>query len=222
VPLLSDSLRGRAETLDTDPFRYLRGVLAFFLGGGTVVALLLALSGLAPRALLLAGLLWTLYGLLSGMVDVVLDPLIDLAGDILSNVGLVRAGGGFSAEETLAAQGHADAAAEAYRQRAEAPRDRVSALLRRAELLGGSLGRPHLARDELEALQKDAVHLSDDDDCRLGLALTELYQQRLHDPGRAMFELRRLLDRHPHTRRARMLRGRLGALRAQQFSETTP
>jgi len=36
VPLLPKSLRGRAESLDADPFRYLRGVLAFFLGGAVV------------------------------------------------------------------------------------------------------------------------------------------------------------------------------------------
>src|ERR1041385_6175011 len=46
VPLLPESLRGRAVTIDDDPFRYLRGVLAFLLGGGTVVALLLALTGM--------------------------------------------------------------------------------------------------------------------------------------------------------------------------------
>lgn len=222
VSLLPHSLRGRAPSLDADPFSYLRGILAFLLGGGAVVALLLALTGLAPGALLLAGVLWTMFGILSGMVDWILEPLVDLAGTVLTNVGLVRVRQSFSAEETLVAQGHADAAAEAYRLRAEDARDRVSATLRRAALLAGPLEVPHVAAGELEALQRDADQFSAADDMRIGLALTELYEQRLHDPGRAMVEVRRLLDRHPEARQARELRGLLAALRRDHFPGTRP
>jgi hypothetical protein len=221
VPLLPESLRGRAESIDADPFRYLRGVLAFLVGGGAVVALLLALTGLEPRALLLAGVLWTLFGVLSGLVDGVLEPAIDLANRVLSNAGLMRGGGGFSAEETLAAQGLHDAAAAAYLERAKTPDARVTALLRRAELLAGPLGQPAVAAAELEVLQRDADSLSVGDDLRLGLALTELYEQRLNDPGRAMGEVRRLIDRHPQVRQARELRGLLAALRTQHFPQET-
>jgi hypothetical protein len=218
VSLLPESLRGRAKTLDTDPFRYLRGVITFFMGGGAVVALVLGLTGMEPRALLLAGLLWALFGFMSGMVDVVVDPLIELINTVLTNVGLTRAGGGFSAEEALAAQGHADAAAEAYRLRAESPRERVPALIRRAELLAGPLGMPLAAVAELEALQRDADRIPPADDMRLGLALTELYEQRLNDPGRAMVEVRRLIDRYPEARQTRGLRGLLAALRDRHFT----
>jgi hypothetical protein len=155
---------------------------------------------------------------MSGMVNAVLDPLIEFLGTVLTNVGLTRAGGGFSAEETLAAQGHADAAAEAYRLRAESPRDRVPALLRRAELLAGPLGTPLAAVAELEALQRDADRLRPADDMRLGLALTELYEQRLDDPGRAMVEVRRLIDRYPEARQTRELRGLLAVLRERHFT----
>jgi hypothetical protein len=218
VSLLPESLRGRAKTLDTDPFRYLRGVITFFMGGGAVVALVLGLTGMEPRALLLAGLLWALFGFMSGMVDAVVDPLIELINTVLTNVGLTRAGGGFSAEEALAAQGHADAAAEAYRLRAESPRERVPALIRRAELLAGPLGMPLAAVAELEALQRDADRIPPADDMRLGLALTELYEKRLNDPGRAMVEVRRLIDRYPEARQTRGLRGLLAALRDRHFS----
>ena len=171
MSLLPESLRGSAKTLDTDPFRYLRGVITFFMGGGAVVALVLGLTGVEPRALLLAGLLWALFGFMSGMLEAVLDPLIEFLNTALTNVGLTRAGG-FSAEETLAAQGHPDAAAEAYRLRAESPDDRVPALIRRAELLAGPLGTPLAAVAELEALQQDADRLRPADDMRMGLALT--------------------------------------------------
>lgn len=218
VPFLPESLRGRAGSLVADPFRYLRGVLAFLMGGGAVVALVLGLTGISPRALILAGLLWTLFGVLSGLVDWVIEPMIDFAARVLSNVGLVRPGGGFSAEETLAAQGHNDAAAEAYRLRAEEPKDRVAALLRRAELLAGPLKLPHAAVEELENLQREADRLKPIEDMRLGLLLTELYEQRLGEPGRAMVELRRLLDRYPAARQTRELRGLLAALKKQHCS----
>lgn len=217
---LPERLRSRAKTLDTDPFRYLRGVIAFFMGGGAVIALVLALTGVEPRALLLAGLLWTLFGFMSGMVEAVVDPLIEFLNTVLINVGLTRAVAGFSAEETLAARGHADAAAEAYRLRAETPGDRLPALLRRAELLAGPLAQPLAAVAELEALQRDANHFRPADDMRLGLALAELYEQRLDDPGRAMVEVRRLIDRYPEARQTRGLRGLLAALRARHFAGT--
>lgn len=219
MPLLPESLRGRAESIDADPFRYLRGVLAFLVGGGAVVALLLALTGLAPRALLLAGVLWTLFGVLSGLVDTVLEPLIDLVNRMLTNAGLARPSEAFSSEETLVAQGLHDAAAAAYLERAGRPDARVTALLRRAELLAGPLHQPAAAAAELEALQRDAGSLSVGDDLRIGLALTELYEQRLNDPGRAMGEVRRLIDRHPQVRQARELRGLLAALRSQHFQQ---
>ena len=222
VPFLPKSLRGRAESLDADPFRYLRGVLAFFLGGGAVVALLLALAGTEPRALVLAGVLWTLFGVLSGMVDWILEPLVEFAAQVLSNVGLGRADGGFSAEEAMAEQGHTAAAAEAYRLRARLPADRVNALIRRAHLLAGPLKVPHAAAGELENLQRYAARLSPGEDMRVGLALTELYEQKLDDPGRAMVEIRRLIDRYPQARQTRELRRLLAALRTQHFAQTKP
>jgi hypothetical protein len=222
VPLLPKSLRGRAVSLDADPFRYLRGVLAFFLGGGAVVALVLALTGTEPRALVLAGALWTLFGVLSGVVDWILEPAVEFAAQVLTNVGLTRLEDGFSAEEAMVAQGHLEAAAEAYRLRSRLPRDRVNALIRRARLMAGPLKLPHAAAGELEDLLRDAEHLSPGEDMRVGLALTELYEQQLDDPGRAMVEIRRLIDRYPHARQTAELRRLLAALRAQHFAPTRP
>lgn len=222
MPLLPKSLRGRAKTLDADPFRYLRGVLAFFLGGGAVVALVLALTGTEPRALILAGVLWTMFGVLSGVVDWILEPMVDFAAQVFSAVGLARLGDGFSAEEAMAAQGNPAAAAEAYRLRARVPRDRVGALIRRAQLLAGPLQAPHAAAGELEDLQRDAGSLSPGEDVRVGLALTELYEQKLDDPGRAMVEVRRLIDRYPAARQTSELRRLLAALRTRHFARTAP
>ena len=57
---------------------------------------------------------------------------------------------------------------------------------------------------------------------RVGLALTELYEQKLDDPGRAMVEIRRLIDRYPQARQTRELRRLLAALRTQHFAQTKP
>jgi hypothetical protein len=68
---------------------------------------------------------------------------------------------------------------------------------------------------ELESLQAQA--LSRRDDLRVGLALVDLYDRRLADPGRAMAELRRLIDRHPEDPGVRRLRESLAALKAERF-----
>ena len=87
MPVLPESERP-APGRDADPLEYLRGALLFLLGGGAVVVLVLALAGAAPApgALLLAGLLWTLFGLLTGLVDFLLAPLAEWLGGRLAGL----------------------------------------------------------------------------------------------------------------------------------------
>jgi hypothetical protein len=191
---LPKSQRHRAQSYDADPLRYLRGVLVFFLGGGTLVALILALTGVAPRALLLAGVLWALFGILTGMVDFLLGPLAELIGELFANL------------------------SSAAPERA----DRVSGALQHAEELAGALDQPGAAARELERLRKGMGKLDPADDIRIGLALAELYERQLRDPGRALGELRRLIDRHPQLRETVQLRGLLAALRAEHFAQSAP
>lgn len=193
VPVLPDSQRNPALTLDTDPLRYLRGVLAFFLGSGAIIALVLALTGVAPRALVLAGLLWALFGILSGIVDLLLEPLAELGGGWLASLGLAR----------------------------EAGPDRVTAALQHAEQLAGPLAQPEAGAAELEAIQGSAT-LAPGDAIRVGLALAALYEHQLQDPARALDELRRLIDRYPDLRRTVQLRERLAAVRVRHLPEPAP
>src|SRR4029079_4906888 len=104
------------------------------------VAVALALSGIAPRAILLVGAFWAIYGLISGFTSGVLEPVIEGLADALQSVGLLRAGGGYSTIEPLVARGHLAEAAEAYRERAQQPADRVEATARGAARLSGALG----------------------------------------------------------------------------------
>jgi hypothetical protein len=162
--------------------------------------------------------LWAVYGFIVGLVSGVLEPVVDGVAHLLANVGLMRAGAGYSGIEALVARGETAAAAEAYRGRAQEPDHRVEATLRRAALLAGSLGQPETAAVELDNLRTTA--LSDRDDLRVGLALANLHEHYLGNPGRAMTELRRLIDRHPGDRAVRRLRRALEELKVERFGSS--
>lgn len=220
MPFLPEALRDQSSR-DADPFGYIRGVFVFLFGGGIVVALVLAATGMSPKALVLAGALWAIFGAFSGLLDGVVEPLVEFFARALPSVGLFREVPRFAAEESLLAQGHADAAAEAYRLHSENPALRARALARRAEVLAGPLKQPALAVAELEAVQNGTARLTPLDDYLVGMTLATLYETSLHDRGKAMGELRRLLDRYPDTRQARFLRVRLAHLRDAHF-DTAP
>ncbi len=143
----------RRAQVGPEPLRALRLVAGAFLLAGTAVAVVVAVVAGDRRGLLLAGTFWAIYGLLSALFGGLLEPLTDFTARALMDVGLVRAGGGYSSIETLVARGHHEAAAEAYRERAGDPRHRVEATLRRAALLAGPLGVPGAAAAELESLR---------------------------------------------------------------------
>jgi Tetratricopeptide repeat len=198
-----------------EPLRLVRLAVGALLLAGTIFALVLGLSGVEPRALELVGLFWAIYGFVVGLLSGILEPVIDGVAHLLMNVGLQRAGGGYSAIETLVARGEVAAAAEAYRERAQNPAERVESSLRRASLLAGSLNQPETAAVELENLR--TAPLSDRDDLRIGLALANVHEHHLGDPGRAMTELRRLIDRHPADPAVRRLRRALEELKEERF-----
>lgn len=209
-------IRAHAAEASANPLALLRVVVGALLLTATVVALLLAVAGLGWRGVELAGICWALYGLALGIVAM-LDAGVDGIAGVLQSVGLMRAGGGFSEIETLEAQGRFGDASDAYLARARNSRDRVGATLRRAALLGGPLGDPHAAVQSLLDLRTAA--LNPDDDISTGLALVDLYDYRLGDPGRAMVELRRLIDEHPGARHQRRLRRLLADLRESHFGD---
>ncbi len=186
----------------------------------TLIAVLLAISGADPRALQLVGALWAIYGLTVGFLSGVLEPVIDGFFHLVSNSGIVRVGGGYSAIETLVARGHLQAAADAYAERARNKAQRVDATLRRAALLSGPLAQAETAAIELDNLRAGG-RLRPRDDFRVGLALVELYENDLNDPGRAMAELRRLIDRYPTAQGARRLRVALASLKSERFRNPT-
>jgi hypothetical protein len=212
LPLLQHSL-DRVNGPRDEPLRLVRITAGALLLGGTLLAIGLAVSGVAPRALQLIAMFWAIYGFVVALTSGIMEPVIEGCSHLISNAGLTRVGGGYSAIEALVARGEFVAAAEAYRQRAQRPGDRAEATVRRAALLGGPLGHPETALVELENLRRS--RLSTGDDLRVGVALVDLYDRRLNQPGRAMAELRRLIDRYPDDRSVRRLRRALAELKAE-------
>jgi hypothetical protein len=211
---------GPTQPWTEEPFSLVRVVVGLIAFLGTVLAAVLAIVSRDVRMLELVGVLWAVYGLTVGFLSGVLEPVIDGFVQLMANAGLMRAGGGYSGIETLAARGHHQAAAEAYAERARDPDERVEATLRRAALLAGPLTQPETAAVELDGLRSH--RLPSRDDFRVGLALVDLYDHHLDDPGRAMAELRRLIDRYPTASGARRLRAALSTLKSQRFDGTRP
>jgi hypothetical protein len=201
---------------DEDPLDLARRVGGGLLLVATFVALGLWAAGFGPRMLQLVGACWTLYGAWYAFFDGLLEPLIDGVAGLLQNFGLMRAGGGYSGIEAMVAQGQHAAAAEAYAERARQGRGDAVALVRRAALLSGPLGLAGPAALELER-ERERRRLSAEDELRIGAALAHLYEGPLQDPGRAMTELRRLIDRYPSARNIRRLRRELDELREARF-----
>jgi hypothetical protein len=212
LPLLS----ARVASKDQDPFRLLRlaagGILLF----ATLVALLLWLTGVTPRAVLLLGAFWAIYGLVFGLLDGFLEPMTDLTVEILQNAGLMRYRTSYASVESLAARGLYDVAANEYLERSRRENGDAEALVRRAAILAGPLSNPGMAALELHNY-RDTRQLRPADDIKIGLALVELYDRRLADPGRAMAELRRLIDLYPTVGGARQLRRTLNQFRREKF-----
>jgi hypothetical protein len=176
-----------------DPLVLLRRVVVALLVAGTAVALLLWASGVAPRALALAGLLWGCSAAAAWFLGMA-GPAVDGIARVLQDAGLERAAG-FSEIESLLARGQTALAAERYAERAKEPGARVEATCRRAVLLAGPLAAPALAVAELELLRGAA--LDPFADRRVGSLLADVHARALGDPGRAMADYRRLLDAHP-------------------------
>jgi hypothetical protein len=216
IPSLFRDAGAQAGGSTDEPLRLLRITVGVLLLFGTVVAVALAVSGAEPRALRLVGMFWAIYGFIVGLTSGVLEPVVEGVARVLGDLGLLRAGGGFSAIEALAVRGDYAAAAAAYGERARRASDRVEATVRRASLLGGPLQQPETALVELEALRRG--RLTPTEDVRVGVALVDLFERRLQDPGRAMAELRRLIDLHPDHASVRRLRRALADLKDQHVS----
>jgi hypothetical protein len=203
-----------------DPFSALRLALGVIFLVVTAAAVVLAVTKIFPPALLLVGTFWTLYGVARWVTDHLAEPGADLFVRLLGNGGLSVIADGHGEIDALAAKGRYQDAAERWFQVAATEEAPAQAMLRRAELLAGPLHDPGTAAAEL-TLFRDAPRrpLRPAEDVAIGLALGNIYEHRLADPSRAMYELRRLLDKYPASRHVRLIRNALNALKARRFGD---
>jgi len=206
--------RVRSDGSEADPFDLIRAAAKVLLILGTGVAVFLWATGITPDALLIIGALWSFYGFTHAVLDGLLDPLLDFGARAIQSVGMAPYQPSYSHIETMVARGDLDAAAQSYAHLAG--QGDAAALVRRAELLGDRLGGAVKARIELEEF-RETHHPTGKDDIRIGLALARLYEQHLDEPGRAMREIRRLLDLYLRSRGLRHLERTLAALKHDRF-----
>lgn len=206
--------RAASDGSEFDPFDLIRSVAKVLLALGTAVAVFLWATGITTDALVIIGALWSLYGFTHAVLDGLLDPLLDFGARAVQSVGFGAHQQSYSHIETMVARGDIDAAAQSYAHLAS--QGDAGAAVRRAELLGGRPGGAEKARIELEEF-REARHPAGKDDIRIGLALARLFEQQLDDPGRAMREIRRLLDLYPRARGLRHLERTLAALKHERF-----
>lgn len=204
----------------SDPLRLLRFIIAALFIVATGAALVLGLTGVEPRALVLAGILWGFYGLARAMVNGFLAPATEWMGGLLMNGGGMLRRQGHSEIDALAARGHFQDAAERWFAVAATGDAPAEAMLNRAALLAGPLKDAGCAAAELTQY-RDAprLPLTAGEDVAIGLALVDIYEHRLAEPAKAMFELRRLLDRYPSSRHAARIRGTLADLKERRFGD---
>ena len=120
----------------------------------------------------------------------------------------------YSFQESLAARGDAAGALESYEAVIAEHPDAPLPRLRAAELharRGGDTARAaelfRSVRDLPSASRRDALYASN--------RLVDLYDGPLAEPGRALIELRRMIDRYPDSPEARGARAALPRLKAQ-------
>ena len=198
----------------------LRGAIKGIFLVVTATALLLWVTGIFKPAIVMVGVLWTLYGVARFVSDDLVDAGGDLLGRLIGNGGLAVTTDSHGEIDTLAARGHYQDAAERWFRVAATENAPAQAMLRRAALLTGPLQDPGSAAAELTQY-RDAprLPLRPEEDVAIGLALSDIYEHRLQEPARAMYELRRLLDRYPTTRHVKLIRNALRALKQQRFGD---
>jgi tetratricopeptide (TPR) repeat protein len=198
--------------------RYAAFVSAVLLiGGGLLVALG---TGVVGTLVLRAG---AAVAVITGVLFLVLKFLaVPSANTLMGFLGAQSGSStptlkGYSAIEALAAQGRYQEAAKAYEREIAADPSDVEARSRLAQLLVDHLEDPIGAARALA----EARDRTGDERHRVGYALrlVDLYRSRLRDRGKAMVELRRLIDTSPQSPHLDGVRRELADLIEEMRSE---
>jgi tetratricopeptide (TPR) repeat protein len=126
----------------------------------------------------------------------------------------------FSYQQALVMQGKVDEALESYEAVASEQPRRVDVRIRAAELYLAKRGNAQRAAELFREAQGIST-ISIGDDVYVTNRLVDLFTGPLAAPGRALVELRRLIDRHPNSAAALQAREVLARLKAAHLSGTS-
>ena len=170
------------------------------------------------------------YSAMVVVLCAVLGAVVAGGGTALITWGISRGSGGafgafiqpkgdykrdYSREDSLVARGDVDAAIAAYAEIAEDDAENLEAPFRAAELLAKH-GPPERAAALYRDIQTRATQRGDD--VRASNRLIDLYLAWPEHEGRALRELRRLVDLYPDTEVAAKARAALDKLKAERFA----
>lgn len=167
-----------------------------------------------------AELLFTLAGAstLTWVAVKAIDRLSNAAGSSMAVLTMGANGSPyeeqFSRERALVMQGKVSEAVEAFEQRAAAMPHNIEVRLHAAELLAREGGNPERAAALLREA-RSIPGLTVPQDIYVGHRLADLLSGPLREPGRALVELRRIIERYPGTPAAREARAGLSTVKAR-------
>jgi tetratricopeptide (TPR) repeat protein len=124
----------------------------------------------------------------------------------------------YSQQQALVMQGRLDDALASFESVLRDRPDSVDARIRAAELYTREAGNHHRAAELFREAQRIPT-ITPGQDVQISHRLVDLLTGPLNDPGRALVELRRLIERYPGTPAALRAREALATLKARYFGK---
>lgn len=124
----------------------------------------------------------------------------------------------YSHIDTLEARGDIAGAVGAWEKAAIAEPNNPWPLIRAGELYMRTLGEPATALDRFKAA-REVVSISLDHRLYVTQKIVDLYLGPINEPGRALVELRRMVETFPDRREAQFARGAIARLKAQSTAD---
>lgn len=208
-----------AEFLRVLPAGVMLAALAVF--GSTVAVRRLHLEGLAAGLfVLVAGMVGFVVGILAVRTFAV-GAAQTVAGAVLPSGATTPSRPDYSREDALLMQRDVAGALESFEAKIAADPLLADARLRAGDLYAAEGGNPARAAALFREVQR-IPSVSQRDDVYASNRLVDLYDGPLGDTGRAIVELRRLMERHAGTRAAEEAARGLATLKARHLAAQQP
>jgi tetratricopeptide (TPR) repeat protein len=124
----------------------------------------------------------------------------------------------YSALQALVMQGKLDEALASFESVIKERPETIEARIRAAEMYSRQKGNHHRAAELLREVQRIPT-ITQGHDVYVAHRLVDLFTGPLNEPGRALVELRRLIERYPRSAAADRAREALATLKARHFAQ---